>query len=229
MATAVAFIALALTAGARDLQQAPAPAPASGAPIADLLFVLSADKATFPTTTTLELTGVTKTVQFYGSGASAGLILTPTFTNNSAGAQYVAADGQWLNSPDAALYTASDNGNQAVLLQLSAPNYNAASNSVTFTVKALPAEESALKTMRGVTNELVMEHQNNIGTSLAAGIEAGATWTDVSLFIDENKEALKPMAETKNWWWGPGWGCGWGCGWHGGRGWGRGWGWGWGR
>ena len=94
-------------AGARDLQQAPALAPETAKPIADLLFVLSAEKvrlacvdldyllptttnvmdqqfhrctsnismrqstcmqASFPSTSTLQLKGVTSTVQFYGAG-----------------------------------------------------------------------------------------------------------------------------------------------------------------
>ncbi len=76
---------------------------------------------------------------------------------------------------------------------------------MTFTVKALPAEESALQTSRGVTNELVKEHMNGVGTPLAGGIQAGASWTDVALFIDENRESLRPIAETKYWGWG-GWG-----------------------
>lgn len=73
--------------------------------------------------------------------------------------------------------------------------------SVTFTVSVLLADENALKTARGVTNELVAEHANNVGTPLADAIQAGATWKDVALFIDENRESLAPMAETKTWWW----------------------------
>ncbi len=59
------------------------------------------------------------------AGARAGVISTPAFTNSTAGAEYVAADGEWLNSPDAALFTDGGSSNQAVLLQLSAPSYNA--------------------------------------------------------------------------------------------------------
>lgn len=73
--------------------------------------------------------------------------------------------------------------------------------SVTFTVKALPPDGSALKTSRGATNELVMEDQNGVGTPLVTAIPVGATWTDVTLFIDENSASLKPMADTKTWWW----------------------------
>ncbi|KAK9915506.1 hypothetical protein WJX75_000045 [Coccomyxa subellipsoidea] len=67
---------------------------AASKPIADLLFVLSADKASFPSTGTLQLKGVTTTVQFYGAGAKAGVISTPTFANGSAGAGYVASNGE---------------------------------------------------------------------------------------------------------------------------------------
>ncbi len=72
---------------------------------------------------------------------------------------------------------------------------------VTFTIALLPAEESSLKTARGVTNELVQEHLNSVGTPLTEAIQPGATWTDVALFIDQNRDSLKPMAETKTWWW----------------------------
>lgn len=60
------------------------------------------------------------------AGAQAGVIPTATFTNSTAGGDYVASDGQWLNNPDAALFTTGNNDNQqAVLLSLSSPQYNA--------------------------------------------------------------------------------------------------------
>lgn len=226
-----AILALIAVAGARDLQQAPALAPESSKPVADLLFVLSAGKASFPSTSTLQLTGVTSTVQFYGAGAKAGVITTPTFANGTAGAEYVASNGEWLNVPDAVLFSNSGSSNQAILLSLQDPLYNEDDKSVTFTIAVVPAEEASLKTARGVTNELVQEHMNSVGTPLTEVIQPGATWSDVALFIDENRDSLKPMAETKTWWWwGPGWGGGWGGGYGYRGGWNRGWGgYGWGK
>jgi len=130
-----------------------------------------------------------------------------------------------LNVPDAVLFRNSGSNNQAILLSLQNPLYNQDDESVTFTIAVLPADESALKTARGVTNELVQEHANSVGTPLTDAIQAGATWSDVALFIDENRDSLKPMAETKTWWWwgGPGWGWGGRRGW---GGWNDGWGWG---
>lgn len=221
------ILALIAVAGARDLQQAPALAPETAKPIADLLFVLSAEKASFPSTSTLQLKGVTSTVQFYGAGAKAGVIATPTFANGSAGAEYVASNGEWLNVPDAVLFSNVGSNNQAILLSLQDPLYDEADKTVTFTIALLPAEESSLKTARGVTNELVQEHMNSVGTPLTEAIQPGTTWTNVALFVDENRDSLKPMAETKTWWWwGPGWGGGWGGGWGYRRGWNGGWGWG---
>ena len=60
-------------------------------------------------------------------GAKAGVLLTPVFVNSSAGATYVATDGQWLSSPDAALIgdVNSSTSNEAALLSLSSPTYDA--------------------------------------------------------------------------------------------------------
>ncbi len=33
------------------------------------------------------------------------------------------------------------------------------------------------------------------------GIQEGTVLTDVALFIDQNKDSLQPIAETKVWWW----------------------------
>jgi hypothetical protein len=71
---------------------------------------------------------------------------------------------------------------------------------VTFTITVLPADESALKTAHGVTNELVLEHADNVGTPLTDAVQPGTVLNDVALFIDENRESLKPIAETKSHW-----------------------------
>ena len=68
------------------------------------------------------------------TGAKAGVLLTPVFVNSTAGATYMATNGQWLDSPDAALIGDVDNSNsnEAVLLSLGSPTYDAAA-------KVLPA------------------------------------------------------------------------------------------
>ena len=58
------------------------------------------------------------------AGARAGLISTPVFTNGSAGAQYVASNGKWLDVPDAVLFAASGSSNKAILISLQDPIYN---------------------------------------------------------------------------------------------------------
>ena len=57
-------------------------------------------------------------------GAKAGIISTPSFTNSSAGADFVASNGEWLNVPDAVLFSNSGSNNQAILLSLQNPLYN---------------------------------------------------------------------------------------------------------
>ena len=71
---------------------------------------------------------------------------------------------------------------------------------ITFTIVVLPADEAALKTAHGVTNELVMEHANNVGTPLTEAVQPGAVLSDVALFIEENRESFQPMATTKSSW-----------------------------
>ena len=62
------------------------------------------------------------------TGAKAGVLLTPAFVNSSAGATYVASNGQWLDNPDAALIgdVNGSSSNEAVLLSLGTPTYDAA-------------------------------------------------------------------------------------------------------
>ena len=56
------------------------------------------------------------------------MLLTPVFVNSTAGATYMATNGQWLDAPDAALIgdVNSSNSNEAVLLSLGSPAYDAA-------------------------------------------------------------------------------------------------------
>lgn len=72
---------------------------------------------------------------------------------------------------------------------------------VTFNVTVLAAEASAtLKMDRGVTNELLLEALNG-NPMLLTTAQPRTTVSDVAIFIDQNKAALSPMAETKTWWW----------------------------
>ena len=56
------------------------------------------------------------------------MLLTPVFVNSTAGATYVSSNGQWLGNPDAALIgdVNNSNSNEAVLLSLSNPTFDAA-------------------------------------------------------------------------------------------------------
>ena len=54
------------------------------------------------------------------------MIATPTFANGSAGAEYVASNGEWLNVPDAVLFSNVGSNNQAILLSLQDPLYDEA-------------------------------------------------------------------------------------------------------
>jgi len=222
------FLAACVTAGARDLQQAQTPAASTSKPIADLLFVLSAGKATFTDANTLKLGDVTQTAQFYGSGARAGIIPTSVFANGTAGASYVSADGEWLNNPSATLFGfVGENKTQtSYILTLASPKINDDDETVTFSVVA-STTSSAVKTTKGVANEVLTQAETQQGY-LQTVIQPGTELRDPSLFVDANREDMKPIAQTKTfWWWGPGWGWGHGGGW--GCGWGCGGGWGWGK
>ena len=76
----------------------------------------------------------------------------------------------------------------------------------------LEPNEDALKTKHGVTNELVVERANGAGTPLITAVTPGGTMSNVALFIDANRAALKANAATEHWWWfcGPWCGGGWG-------------------
>jgi len=226
------LLAICITAGARELQQAQGPATGASKPVADLLFVLSAQKATFTDANTLTLTGVTSTAQFYGSGARAGIIPTSVFVNGTAGASYVSSNGEWLNNPTATLFGfGTNNAQTSLILTLASPQVSSDEQTVSFGVSVVTGDAS-VKTSKGVANEVVEESATQ-ANYLQTAVQPGATLSNVALFVDSNREAIKPIAQTKTfWWWGPhwGWGGGWGCGWGcGGGGWGGGPGWGWGK
>ena len=74
---------------------------------------------------------------------------------------------------------------------------------MTYTVAVLPADETALKTHGGVTNSLVLDHADGVGTPLLTKVTPGATLTNVALFIDTTKAAATPLAGEKDWWCAP--------------------------
>lgn len=75
--------------------------------------------------------------------------------------------------------------------------------SVTFKV-AVDTSDESIKTTKGVANEVVAQAATQ-ANYLQTAIQPGMVLTDVALFVDANKEAIKPLAQTKTfWWWGPG-------------------------
>ncbi|CAL5220346.1 g2342 [Coccomyxa viridis] len=189
-ATVAIFIALCAAAGARELQQAPSPAPTM-LPIADMAFILSADKAVFTDATHLELQNASSSAQYYGAGARAGVIPTGTFLNGTLGAPYVAADGMWLNTPTTTLIGInSENVQQAVVLSLASPVPNSGEKTVVFTVTEIGT--AAVKTSEGVANK-ALKDTNELLTS----VQPGTTLYDAAIFVDSNKESMAPPAQTE--------------------------------
>ena len=77
---------------------------------------------------------------------------------------------------------------------------------VTFDVAVVSNGDASIKTAKGVANEVVEESATQ-ANYLQTAVQSGATLTDIALFVDANREELKPIAQTKTfWWWGPGWG-----------------------
>ena len=74
---------------------------------------------------------------------------------------------------------------------------SSALQSVTFAVAVLAANESDVKLRAGVVNELVWEQQAGAGAPLVAAVQAGATLTNVAVFIDSSKATLHPIAATE--------------------------------
>lgn len=212
---AAALLLLCITAGAK----------ADDKPVADLLFVLSADQATFTTANTLTMHNVSATAQFYGKGARAGVTPTGAFVNGTAGAQYVAANGMWLNNPTATVYGFdANNTGHAVILTLANPTASSADKTVTFEVSVV-TEKSAIKTSKGVANEEEDASSNQAGYLLTS-VQPDTVLREVAIFVDVNSESVQPAATEKDWYrpYYGGYGCGWGCGYGGGYGYGGGWG-----
>lgn len=75
--------------------------------------------------------------------------------------------------------------------------------SITFKV-AVDTSNNSIKTIKGVANEVVAQAATQ-ANYLQTAVQPGMVLTDVALFVDANKEDIKPLAQTKTfWWWGPG-------------------------
>lgn len=174
-----------------------AESPAGGQQVADLLFILSADLATFATADTLVLSYCSSTAQFYGKGAHAGVIPTERFMNDTLGSKYVSSNGQWLGNPIATLYGFDLNMTKhGILITLSAPTVNAESRTVIFKATTMTSGEPSIKTRNGVANNVV-EDFGNVKDFLLTKVQAGTMLYDVGLFIDSDTNALGLEAHTK--------------------------------
>jgi hypothetical protein len=75
----------------------------------------------------LVLRNTSETAQFTTPGGRSGMYPISYFSNTSVGSVFIAADGNWLSAPQAALYGVSAPGTQSVvLLTLRDPKYDAA-------------------------------------------------------------------------------------------------------
>lgn len=93
---------------------------------------------------------------------------------------------------------------------------------LTFTVKVLPADQSGIKYAGGAASAAVGQAAQGLGTPLATAVAAGGKLSDVVVFIDQNSQALQKAAASE-WGWGGyyngydsgynSWGWGGGSGW----------------
>lgn len=73
---------------------------------------------------------------------------------------------------------------------------------VTFKVAVVSSGDASLKTSKGVANEVIAESATQAGY-LQTAVQPGTVLTNAALFVDSNREELKPIAQTKTfWWWG---------------------------
>ncbi|CAL8466350.1 g5886 [Coccomyxa elongata] len=207
-----------------DVAPAPAPLDATAA-VADLLFILSAAKATFVTPDSLRFDNISSTIQFYSAGARTGIMAPPFFLNGTLAAPYVNKQGQWLSSPQAVLYGISGSQYRNVLVSLDSPAYDSATKVVTFAVSVIDPNVTTLRLSHGAASEVAAEYNSDTGLdSLLTSAQPGTEFTDAALFIDVNKQSLVTTAHLKDatistsgWglsWGGIGFTCTWGfsCG-----------------
>ena len=71
-----------------------------------------------------------------------------TFANTSAASPFAAA---WAGAPDAVMYAAANGSRVGALLALSQPAFDAAAGKLTFVVRLVPAEASALALAGGAS------------------------------------------------------------------------------
>ncbi|BDA45838.1 hypothetical protein COCOBI_07-6250 [Coccomyxa sp. Obi] len=184
----------------------PAPSPSVGEEKgeqvegADVTFFLTAEKATFPTPTTLVLQRPAATVASFRAGGRSAGEPTADFASAAPGARFVDGRGQWLGQPDA-LLQGSVNGVQSdVLLTLSQPVYDAAAQTLTFTVAVLPPLPSPPKLSGGVVSRHIEQYEAGAGSALVQVVEPGMVLEDAAMFIDQNSAALQKPAELKFGW-----------------------------
>ncbi|KAK9844073.1 hypothetical protein WJX81_003775 [Elliptochloris bilobata] len=215
-----ALLAVSAVSGARVRLEAlaPAPAPAASKPAADLLFTLSASKATFTAADRLTLSGLQTTAQAFNTETRAtGIYGLGTFANVSAGAPFAPA---WAGSPDAVMYATANGSRVSALLALSEPVFNAEAGKMTFAVRLLLSNAAQLSLSGGATARAADDAANGLGSSLLTEVPVGAELTSAALFIDEASVQVGAAATTKDCWncgggfWnGGGWGNSWGGGW----------------
>ncbi|KAK9821960.1 hypothetical protein WJX81_005226 [Elliptochloris bilobata] len=188
------------------------------------------------TANTLELWNVSPLVQFFTTESKAGVYSTGDFAYSSAGARFVTASGQWLESPTAVLKATDDAGSTvSALLLLAEPHYNVTRRTLIFKTMILPttAEEGArLQLAGGATHRLVDDAQSGLASGVLTAAPTSGQLTNAALFVDQNSQQLSTVAETKYGSWGGccggggggsyGGGGGWGGGGGGGGGWGGG-------
>ena len=79
-----------------------------------------------------------------------------------------------------------------------------AAQTLTFTIKALPSEQSSVKFGGGAVAAAVADASQGLGSQLITAISPGAQLTSVALFIDQNQQSLAKPAATE-WGWGGWW------------------------
>ncbi|KAK9904160.1 hypothetical protein WJX75_005539 [Coccomyxa subellipsoidea] len=181
-----------------DIMPSPAPGPAtqrgddlSQRGAADILFVIVANKATFTTPSTLVLSSLAHTVASFEVGGRAGVSPIVVFTSTTPGAPYVDAQGQWLDQPEALMKGTLGGQPADSLLLLSRPAYNETDMTLTFTVATLQPTPLSVKFSGGVVSERIQQAGSGMGAPLIQTAAPGMELTDVTVFIDMNRQAMQ--------------------------------------
>ncbi|CAL8466320.1 g5856 [Coccomyxa elongata] len=221
-ATVLLFICIAAAAAnAEKVSVLQSAADNSTAPASDIIFIVSAAKATFTSPTSLQLANVSSTVQISGVRARTGIISMPYMMNGTLGGPYVNKQGDWLGAPDAVLYGMSAGGQyRAVLVNLNSPKFDPATTTLTFAARVINPNATGgpgLKLTNGSANAVVAERDGgNAAVGLLTAVEPGTAFTEAALFIDSTHEALTPTSGSPLKYFAVGWGgFGAGCFWGG--------------